>query len=173
MASANPTNPKVAVACASLAGVAVGAVIVPPATIAIIASPDDVIATTAALTLSIRVIGGSIGYCIFYNIFVSKLTSKLPAMVAEYALEAGLPATSTVLFVTDFLTGATDALGKVPGVNEKILAAAVLGSEWAYAESLKWVFITSIPFGVLALVASFFLGDVNKYMTNRIAADLH
>jgi hypothetical protein len=34
--------------------------------------PDDLIATITALTLSIRVIGGSVGYCVYYNIFVSK-----------------------------------------------------------------------------------------------------
>jgi len=39
---------------------------------ATIICPDDLIATIAALTLAIRVIGGSIGYCVYYNVFVSK-----------------------------------------------------------------------------------------------------
>jgi len=34
------------------------------ASIATIICPDDLIATVAALTLAIRVIGGSIGYCV-------------------------------------------------------------------------------------------------------------
>ena len=34
--------------------------------------PDDLIATVAALTLAIRVIGGSTGYCVYYNVFVSR-----------------------------------------------------------------------------------------------------
>lgn len=33
-------------------------------TIATIICPDDLIATVAALTLAIRVIGGSVGYCV-------------------------------------------------------------------------------------------------------------
>lgn len=47
---------------------------VPASIITMIICPDDLIATVAALTLSIRVIGGSIGYCIYYNIFISKFT---------------------------------------------------------------------------------------------------
>jgi len=39
---------------------------------ATIICPDDLIATTAALTLAIRVIGDSIGYCVYYNVFISK-----------------------------------------------------------------------------------------------------
>lgn len=38
--------------------------------------PDDLIATVAALTLAIRVIGGSIGYCVYYNVFVHKFETK-------------------------------------------------------------------------------------------------
>jgi hypothetical protein len=50
----------------------------PASTVAIIASPDDIIAATGAMTLVVRVLGGSIGYSIYYNIFVSKLNAKLP-----------------------------------------------------------------------------------------------
>ena len=39
---------------------------------ATIICPDDLIATVAALTLAIRVIGGSIGYCVYYNVFLCK-----------------------------------------------------------------------------------------------------
>ena len=33
---------------------------------------QELIATVAALTLAIRVVGGSIGYTIYYNVFVNK-----------------------------------------------------------------------------------------------------
>ena len=33
---------------------------------------QDLIATVAALTLAIRVIGGSIGYTVYYNVFYNK-----------------------------------------------------------------------------------------------------
>lgn len=72
-----------------LAGLGIGGIVVPASIIskrlaarvqdcgadillATIICPDDLIATIAALTLSIRVIGGSVGYCVYYNVFISK-----------------------------------------------------------------------------------------------------
>jgi hypothetical protein len=69
------------VALGTLAGFGVGGVLIPAATIAVTLCPGDLIATCVALSLSIRVIGGSIGYAIYYNIFVNNITSKLPAYI--------------------------------------------------------------------------------------------
>tara|TARA_R110002003_G_scaffold878_2_gene21706 strand:+ start:1062 stop:2402 length:1341 start_codon:yes stop_codon:yes gene_type:complete len=73
-----------------LAGLGIGGIVVPASIIckfdstavsrsnylltaaATIICPDDLIATVAALTLAIRVIGGSIGYCVYYNVFIGK-----------------------------------------------------------------------------------------------------
>lgn len=72
-----------------LAGLGIGGIVVPASIIckfdclalmmkfllivsATIICPDDLIATVAALTLAIRVIGGSIGYCVYYNVFICK-----------------------------------------------------------------------------------------------------
>jgi hypothetical protein len=35
---------------------------------------------------------------------------------------------------------------------------------------LKYVWIVSVPFGVLACIACLFLGDIGSYMTGRVAA---
>lgn len=73
-----------------LAGLGIGGIVVPASIIcklffhpliksatltvtATIICPDDLIATVAALTLAVRVIGGSVGYCIYYNVFICKL----------------------------------------------------------------------------------------------------
>lgn len=45
-----------------LAGIGIGGIVVPASIITTIICPDDIIATVTALTLSIRVIGGCIGY---------------------------------------------------------------------------------------------------------------
>jgi hypothetical protein len=172
LAAGNPTNAAFVTAATVIAGFAVGGLIVPAATIATIACPDDMIATTAGLTLAIRAVGGSIGFAIYYNIFINKLDVKLPTEIAAYAIKAGLPVSSATDFVTTFLTNAT-GLADVSGVSPTIIAAGVLGSQWAFADSLKYIFYTSIPFGVLALIAAWFIGDISPYMTNRIVATLN
>lgn len=47
-----------------VAGLGIGGIVVPASIISTIICPDDLIGTIAALTLAIRVIGGSVGYCV-------------------------------------------------------------------------------------------------------------
>lgn len=134
-------------------------------------SPDDYIATTVALSLAVRVIGGSIGYAVYYNVFVNKLTAKLPEEIAKFAINAGLPLSSATEFVGTFLTVPANVTN-VAGVTPAILAAAVKGSQWAYAESLRMVWLVSIPFGICAIISCCFIGNTSTFMTNRVAAHI-
>lgn len=169
LAAVTPDAPKMAVALGTIAGFGVGGVLVPAATVAITVTPDTTIATCVALSLAIRTIGGSIGYAIYYNVFINRLTPRLPAYVAQWAIEAGLPVSQAETFVGLFLTEPSE-LSAVPGVTPAMIHAGSIGSRWAYAESLKYVWLTSIAFGACAIVACIFLGNISKYMTNRVAA---
>lgn len=171
MAAVKPDNPGLAVGLATVAGFGIGGVIVPSATIAMTACPDSLIATATALTLTIRFVGGSIGYSIYYNVFTEKLAPRLPAMVGQYAVQAGLPASSATEFVTTFLTDPAAAVN-ITGVTPAVLQAATIGSRWAYADALQYVWYVSIPFGVLSIIGCFLIGDVSRFMTNRIAVQI-
>ncbi|KEF62014.1 uncharacterized protein A1O9_03586 [Exophiala aquamarina CBS 119918] len=168
MAAVTPDNAGLAVGLATIAGFGIGGVIVPSATIAMTACPDSLIATATALTLTIRFVGGSIGYSIYYNVFMQKLNSKLPAEVLKYALQAGLPESSASNFTTTFLTNPAN-VSTITGVTPAIVAAAVQGSRWAYSGALAYVWYVSIPFGILSIIGCFLMGDVSRFMTNRIA----
>jgi len=171
IACSTPENPKLTVALGSLASFGVGGVLVPAATVAMIVCPDALITTAAALSLSIRTVGGSIGYSIYYNIFATKLTQNLPTYVAKYALAAGLPPSSVELFVGTFLT-TPESIADVPGVTPEIIAGATLGTRWAYSQSLKFVWFTSIAFGSIAIVCTVLLPSTKKYATNRVAVQI-
>lgn len=171
LAATTPETPRLAVAFGILAAFGVGGVVVPAATVALIAAPDSLLATTAALSLSIRTVGGSIAFTIYYNVFVQKLSQQLPRLVGQYAVEAGLAQEDAANFVATYLTIPAD-VGKIPGVTPEILQGAVMGSRWAYAGSLAYVWYASIPFGVLAILACCFLPDIKKYQTNRVAVAL-
>lgn len=171
LAVSNPENPKLTVALGALASFGVGGVLVPAATIAMIVTPDAVITTAAALSLSIRTVGGSIGYSIYYNIFATKLEQQLPAFVAEYAIRAGLPLSSAESFVATFLT-TPEQLSSVEGVTPAVVQGATIGMRWAYSESLKYVWFTSIAFGSMAIVCCLLLPSTKKYATNRVAVQI-
>lgn len=171
LAAVKPHNPKLAVALGTIAGFGVGGVLVPPSTIAVTVCDDSLIATTIALSLSVRLIGGSIGYTIYFNIFSRKLSTALPEYIVKSAIRAGLPPANAESFADAFLK-APATLAKVPGVTPEIIAAATLGSQNAYAYAFSFVWYSSIAFGAIAILAAFFLGNNRKYLTNRIAAKI-
>lgn len=61
LASMNPENVYQTVTLGSFAAFGLGGVIVPAATVAMVACPDALITTCAALSLSVRAVGGAIG----------------------------------------------------------------------------------------------------------------
>lgn len=156
-----------------LAGLGIGGIVVPASIITTIICPDDLIATISALTLSIRVVGGGIGYTIYYNVFISKFVPLAKTYIGGVMV--------TQLNITDVavigevieLTGASllEEIRHVPGIagNEQGYQAVILAGQTAYAEAYKWVYYASIAFGVVSILASCFLGNISKYMTNHVA----
>lgn len=86
MVLATPRNINTMWGILTIASIGVGGVIVPCSIIATIICPDDIIATITALTLSIRVLGGAIGFTIYYNVFYRKLVPLLTEIVGIRAL---------------------------------------------------------------------------------------
>jgi len=160
-----------------LAGLGIGGIVVPASIITTIICPDDLIATAAALTLSIRVIGGSIGYCVYYNIFINKFVpaaTKLIGGTMIYKLNITSPA---VIKAAIELTGASllEELNTLPGIKgvPGAYEMVVIAGRLAYAEAYKYVYYASIAFGAVSIIAACFLGDINKYMDDHIAVVLH
>ena len=177
LVTCTPENPVQTVALATVAGFGIGGVVALAVTTAVIGSPDDLIATCVALSLSIRTVGGSVGTAIYSNIFSTKLTHNLPTYVATYAVAAGLPPSSATVFVEQFLVAPQNlttpaGAAAVPGLTQAVLQGATIGARWAYAESLKYVWYTALPFGILACVACVLIGQPSSLLTNRIAANI-
>lgn len=71
------------------------------------------------------------------------------------------------------LTGASllPELKLLPGIagNETAYEMVVTAGQIAFSESYKWVYYVSIAFGVVSILASCFLGNITKYMTDHVA----
>ena len=89
------------------------------------------ITTYATLSLSERA-------AVYFNIFSGELKTKLPFLIGEHAVKAGLPLTQAETFVATYMTASTQ-VAAIPGVNGPMLTGTVKGSQWAYAESLRYV----------------------------------
>jgi len=160
-----------------IAGMGIGGIVVPASIISTIICPDDLIATIAAITLSIRVIGGSIGYCVYYNVFVNKFTPNAIRLIGgAMELELGIvDPVSIGQAVTYTAASLLPLLKTIPGIagNETAYDIVVLAGQEAYAQSYKYVYYTSIAFGSVSIIAACFLGDISPYMDDHIAVVMH
>ena len=173
LAAVNQTNSSLGIGMSFLGGLGVGGIIVPAAVILTIVSPDEVIATVTAITLSIRLIGGSIGYAIYFNVFENKVTEVFPPIVGTAVIEAGLPPTEILPFLAALAAQNMTAIAQLKGITPAVLAAAQAGVSDAYVLGFQRIYYVSIAFGGAAIIASIFLGDIRKYMVDRVAVDIH
>ncbi|RDW92537.1 MFS multidrug transporter-like protein [Coleophoma crateriformis] len=159
-----------------VAGLGIGGIVVPASIITTIICPDDLIATIAALTLAIRVVGGAIGYTTYYNVFLNKFVPKLSVNIALACYKHKIYTPETIKLVAE-LTGASliNKILEVPGIdgNITIWNDIVLAGQESYAYAYPFVYYTSIAFGFVSIVASVFLGDISKYMDDHVAVVMH
>ena len=122
---------------------------------------------------STRAVTGTIALSIYVCVFTNKLTTFLPAEIVPAVEEAGLPASSITALFAAMAKGTTAALEAVPGINATIMAAYALATQDAYMHAFKVVYLSSIAFTAVAITASIFVTDVDKYMTNFVNKTIH
>lgn len=160
-----------------LAGLGIGGIVVPASIISTIICPDDLIGSVAALTLAIRVVGGTVGYATYYNVFIGKFIPNATKYIGG-VMELDLHITN-VTYIKEAieLTGASllGGLKEIPGIagNETAYEIVVKAGQVAYAESYKYVYLASIAFGGVSILAACFLGDIEKYMDDHVAVVMH
>lgn len=170
LATVTPSTPARGMGLSFFGGLGTGGLLLPAATILTIISPDEVIATITAATVSIRLVGASIGYSVYFNVLQNKLAAVLPTNVGGAAALAGLPASEIPGFLGAFLTGNTTAISSYPLA---VLGAAQVALKESYTEAFRLVYLVSIAFGASAIIACLFLGDIKKFMVDRVAVDIH
>ena len=155
-----------------IAGLGIGGIVVPASVITTIICPDDIIGTVSALTLSIRVIGGCIGYTVYYNVFISKFVPNAVKYIGGAMADIGIT-NATLVGQAISITGSSllADLRQIRGIgdNDTAYNLVVRAGQVAYAESYKYVYLVSIAFGVISIVASIFLPDIGDFMNDHVA----
>ncbi|CAK7198281.1 hypothetical protein SEUCBS139899_000941 [Sporothrix eucalyptigena] len=156
--------------CLGLLGV--GGVLIPNQIIITVICPDDLIATATCLTVCLRAVGQVVGVSIFYTQFVSVLTARTLKIVIPVALQSGIGDLDTLQnMMPDLLAEAySQWVLSVPALDtpEKIsnLHEAVIT---AFGGAFARVYYISIAFGGTAVIASFFIENLNNLMDHHIA----
>ena len=170
LATVTENTSALAVGLSFLGGFGAGGIVQPAITMLTIISPDELIGTITAIALSLRLVGGSIGFAIYDNILTNKLADILPVNVGDAALEAGLPYDQITSFLDAYFSANSTSLAQY---SPSILQAAQDATSTSYVVGFRLIHLVSIAFGGLAVVGSLFLGDIRTHMVDRVAVDIH
>ncbi|KAF1847133.1 MFS general substrate transporter [Cucurbitaria berberidis CBS 394.84] len=114
-----------------------------------------------------RFAGGAVAISVYQTILTNVQSSKTLELVPTAATAAGLPSSSVSALLAALPLGAT-ALAKVPGITNEIIAAAGAAFQQAYVVGLRTTALSSLSFGILAIIACCFCNDIGPKMDNKI-----
>jgi hypothetical protein len=134
--------------------------------------PQEELGVSAGLIGTFRSAGGSVGNAIFSTILNSIINKQLGPRIAAAAIASGFsPSELSTLIpaVIENAVGVPEAFANVPGVSSAVIAATSQALKDAYAYAFRKVFLSTIPFGVIGLIAAWFVKDPSHLLNNRIA----
>lgn len=118
--------------------------------------------------------GGSVGNAIFNTILTTTIDERLATSIANAAIGAGYPPEGLETLIPGVINNALGIPGvaALPGVTPEVIAATSQALKDSYAHAFRLVFYATIPFGVVAIIASFWVEDASQYLTNHTAVYL-
>ncbi|KAH6676998.1 fungal trichothecene efflux pump [Plectosphaerella plurivora] len=173
-ASAATTNPNNKWAWAFVPGIGVPMflmVTILGYAIASLHVPYTHLGVATGLLGTFRSAGGAIGNAIFNTVFQDKFRTFSGEEIPRAAIAAGLnPADLGAIIPGSivFNLGVPNALDGIEGMTPAIADALRVAVRNAYGRAFQFVFYITIPFGVLAVIASLWVEDPTPYMTNHI-----
>lgn len=121
-------------------------------TLAQFATPPELISTATGVLLTFRSLGGAIGLAVYNVVFNHGLSKNLSPKVAAAVLPLGLPEKSLGAVVEALTNSNYTAVAKIPGINDKIIAAVALASREAYIIAFRYVWVAAGTFTFVALL---------------------
>jgi hypothetical protein len=152
--------------------IGVGAVLLPSQVVFSIISPDELIGTSVALSVVIRMIGQVVGNSMFYNLFTQEVRKNAPLLIGPPAIQAGFTDIHRIEFLVTTLTAGplSHYLPLFPEIDtqQKLDAILAAGHE-IFSKSFPLIYHVSIPFGVVSVLSCLGLFGIEQYMGDRVA----
>ncbi|KAF3009713.1 hypothetical protein E8E13_008921 [Curvularia kusanoi] len=131
--------------------------------------PADMGLVTGVLG-AIRTAVSAIATSMYSSILATENSKNLPQEIIPAATTAGFPSSSLPALFDGVKNG---SITSVPDMSPDILAAVNAAVKYAYARSYQTVYLCTLPFGALLIIAALFSPNVEQYLTDEVARKLH
>ena len=169
LAAADQYHKTLAIAFTILGGLSVGFLeLITIIMAGLVCEPGD-IGLASGFLASLRQVFGTIAATIYVTILENRLKVTLPADVVPAAVKAGLKASEIPALFDAITAGTAAALNAVPGITPAIEKAVGGALQDAYYAAFKTVYLVSITFGGLAILAALFSKNIDELMTGQVA----
>lgn len=108
---------------------------------------------------------------VFQTVLANRLAKTIPAKVPAALTAAGLPASQIPDFIKALTAGTP--VTSIEGVTPAIAAAGVRAYRFASSEAYKTVWLVTLAFAGIGIVASCFYGSVDHLITKDVSVQLH
>ncbi|KAL4919148.1 fungal trichothecene efflux pump [Aspergillus aurantiobrunneus] len=137
--------------------------------VTLVIEPQDIGLANGILG-SLRALGGAVGQAIYVSVLNNEVQTNMPKYVGEAATAAGLPESSLPALLEALAAGSSPE--GIPGVTANVVTAATEALKVAYSQSFRIVFLCTIPFTVILLVASCFVPSMKNLLHYGVAKRL-
>lgn len=131
--------------------------------------PADMGLVTGVLG-AIRTAISAIATSMYSSILATESAKYIPRYVTPAALGAGLPESSLTALFAGITLGDFSA---VPDITPQVIAVVGDAVKQAYSMAFRTVFLCTLPFGALLLIAALLSPNVEEYLTDEVARKLH
>jgi len=119
---------------------------------------------------AIRTAISAIATSMYSSILTTESSKYIPHYVTPAALQAGLPESSLPALFAGITARNFSA---VPDITTDVITATGVAVKHAYSLAFRTVFLCTLPFGALLLVAALLSPNVEEYLTDEVARKLH
>ncbi|KAF2644408.1 fungal trichothecene efflux pump [Massarina eburnea CBS 473.64] len=131
--------------------------------------PADIGLVTGVMG-AIRTAISAIATSMYSSILTTESSKYIPQYVTPAALNAGLPESSLTALFAGITAG---DFSTVPEITPEMIVIIGDAVKHAYSLAFRTVFLCTLPFGVLLLIAAVMSPNVEQYLTDEVARKLH
>ncbi|CAF3619711.1 unnamed protein product [Fusarium graminearum] len=136
------------------------------------ATPQELVAITSGLMISLRSLGGSVGLAVYSAVFHHGFSSSLGPQIAGAVLPLGFPNKELPQLISAFVSNNETAIKLIDGISPEIIEAGHEGLLEAYRVGFRGVWVTTASISFVAIIAASFLRNPTDNFTAEVDAPI-